>query len=760
MCFQKLNPVFQMENINPKDNNEGDTTSEQSDMLFTSHQARENQAYQDLKHEFYQLKEEIVSRINKLEKEMRFEIQQIKLQNTDVKDNKYERSNSNRYGIRNFVDCSTQTSPNGNNQEHFVLSKLDYKLDNIKAFFSKKLAELDAKLKRNNEQRHYEQPYETVIRSSRSHSYEGTSTLTSSQYLSDEQNRKQRSLTLSSNYPASAPLHDEYRHERIPVTRIFTPSEPDPRFSDPWMPVTPSPSNSNFSYHPYRTSGPSFTPTSSSAKEILPLSNSVSKDIQSCREDYARKLIDTVFPYQDLADSNVTGVKGKRLLDPHKIEMIRKAIFSRYPASKHEKEDELWKLVCEKINTKCRGVTRILKRKHEQLVNSNQIFTPTFIETSEIENRSFPTFKSPDNVNLVSSESGSVSSPDSTNTVLPSDLPNTETNDENKGQQKEVLDARETANSPRKQMKLEQTYFDDVNVENDNRLSPVIKRIDTNRVLNETQTADMSDSNQNVSVNGDGDDISKTSNVTKKNAEEIIGASQLENEKNIQYSREDLCRSLIDTMFSRSTLASSNVTGARGKFMLDPGKISKVREIIFTNFPAKSIEEEETIWRILTNKINTKCRGVKRLMKRNGLLTETHDKLTNKITWTPGHILHADTGYFNLKSVTSYESKSSSLRRVSYPSLSDDSNEGKEYFPDYYYNFGEHHQSDNTETLRKTYAQELYNNLYKSTDTNDLAESQKIEQIKRTVFMKYPAKENENENLIWENISTIFEKFN
>ena len=760
MCFQKLNPVFQMENINPKDNNEGDTTSEQSDMLFTSHQARENQAYQDLKHEFYQLKEEIVSRINKLEKEMRFEIQQIKLQNTDVKDNKYERSNSNRYGIRNFVDCSTQTSPNGNNQEHFVLSKLDYKLDNIKAFFSKKLAELDAKLKRNNEQRHYEQPYETVIRSSRSHSYEGTSTLTSSQYLSDEQNRKQRSLTLSSNYPASAPLHDEYRHERIPVTRIFTPSEPDPRFSDPWMPVTPSPSNSNFSYHPYRTSGPSFTPTSSSAKEILPLSNSVSKDIQSCREDYARKLIDTVFPYQDLADSNVTGVKGKRLLDPHKIEMIRKAIFSRYPASKHEKEDELWKLVCEKINTKCRGVTRILKRKHEQLVNSNQIFTPTFIETSEIENRSFPTFKSPDNVNLVSSESGSVSSPDSTNTVLPSDLPNTETNDENKGQQKEVLDARETANSPRKQMKLEQTYFDDVNVENDNRLSPVIKRIDTNRVLNETQTADMSGSNQNVSVTGDGDDISKTSNVTKKNAEEIIGASQLENEKNIQYSREDLCRSLIDTMFSRSTLASSNVTGARGKFMLDPGKISKVREIIFTNFPAKSIEEEETIWRILTNKINTKCRGVKRLMKRNGLLTETHDKLTNKITWTPGHILHADTGYFNLKSVTSYESKSSSLRRVSYPSLSDDSNEGKEYFPDYYYNFGEHHQSDNTETLRKTYAQELYNNLYKSTDTNDLAESQKIEQIKRTVFMKYPAKENENENLIWENISTIFEKFN
>lgn len=87
-------------------------------------------------------------------------------------------------------------------------------------------------------------------------------------------------------------------------------------------------------------------------------------------------------------------------------------------------------------------------------------------------------------------------------------------------------------------------------------------------------------------------------------------------EKAIQCNRESLTRNLVESMFERHILASSNVTGARGKFMLDPMKIAKLREIVFTQFPAQSQDEEEDIWRVLTTKINTKCRGVKRLLKR------------------------------------------------------------------------------------------------------------------------------------------------
>ena len=95
-----------------------------------------------------------------------------------------------------------------------------------------------------------------------------------------------------------------------------------------------------------------------------------------------------------------------------------------------------------------------------------------------------------------------------------------------------------------------------------------------------------------------------------------------EQKKRIQSNREEFTRTLIEAMFTRSTLAHSNVTGARGKFMLDPVKIAKVRDTVFLKFPAECEDEEETVWKILTTKINTKCRGVKRLMKRKGIPAE------------------------------------------------------------------------------------------------------------------------------------------
>ena len=71
--------------------------------------------------------------------------------------------------------------------------------------------------------------------------------------------------------------------------------------------------------------------------------NTNSQHVQTAREEFARHLVDQLFSYDDLADANVKGVKGKRLLDPNKIGRIRDTVFTTYPLRSNESEEYLWK---------------------------------------------------------------------------------------------------------------------------------------------------------------------------------------------------------------------------------------------------------------------------------------------------------------------------------------------------------------------------------------------------------------------------------
>ena len=362
--------------------------------------------------------------------------------------------------------------------------------------------------------------------------------------------------------------------------------------------------------------------------------------IQSYREELARKLVDELFLYEDLAHSNVTGVKGKRLLDPAKIQVIRNTVFRRFPIRNGEKREDLWNIICEKINTKCRGVTRTLKRKSVNYYNDGgQVELLNKSRDNKYQRIVLPCTSPVSIPDMALCQAKSVSeSIDRANQESPDSVLSNNSNSVGSTAISPVInldgDVNSTATTP---LDITRQGIDviDVDVQDERKIDvgngcykptksqfgvvcvpSVADRIydgDHQTVLVRTE-AKTTDNNSGNKVNSSYESDSQIDHTPTDYTYTPSG------DKNIQYNREDLTRSLIESMFTRSTLANSNVTGARGKFMLDPIKISKVRETVFSHYPAINTDDEDVIWRGLTTKINTKCRGVKRLMKRNGLL--------------------------------------------------------------------------------------------------------------------------------------------
>jgi len=351
---------------------------------------------------------------------------------------------------------------------------------------------------------------------------------------------------------------------------------------------------------------------------------------QTAREELARHLVDQMFQYDDLADANVRGVKGKRLLNPMKILKIRETIFRTYPVRISENEEYLWKFICDKINAKCRGVTRTLKRKSNawdtngeemasQHFGSNskyhketyQLERCSFVPTtqSSMERRQFRVPSSSDSDSSIDNvkkyraegkqQEQNFRQPNLSCFSSSIKFENADSISSSKTNEHEDIDV-ETNRHEEEERESNDGEQSSCDFEENNRASPL--------VLQETGSSS--------SV------LEICDKLAEKYMENFSQQEENQDRKRTQSNREEFTRTLIEAMFTRSTLAQSNVTGARGKFMLDPIKIVKVRETVFRKFPAANEDEEEMLWKILTTKINTKCRGVKRLMKRKGISAE------------------------------------------------------------------------------------------------------------------------------------------
>lgn len=370
---------------------------------------------------------------------------------------------------------------------------------------------------------------------------------------------------------------------------------------------------------------------------------------QTAREELSRHLVDQWFPYDDLADANVRGVKGKRLLNPNKIQKIRETIFRTYPIRENENEEFIWKVICDKINAKCRGVTRTLKRKG----NSSEYFTYSSdaILTSSINSGYIPRKYGKDSINY--DDRCSFVSPTVTLTQHHS---NVEKSQQHLSSSSDNSDAGSTIDmstvsfkSPEKEVSRVSCFSSSIKneIENPDTMSSMRSNQEEElevRVIDEEDsrsdgTSSMED-NSHIGQTCSSSPIIKSiqesasvldicDQLAEKYMDHFPQAQDTSDKKRLQGNREEFTRTLIEAMFTRSTLAHSNVTGARGKFMLDPVKIAKVRETVFRKFPADDEDEEEVIWKILTTKINTKCRGVKRLMKRKGMPAEC---MTNRFS--------------------------------------------------------------------------------------------------------------------------------
>jgi hypothetical protein len=66
----------------------------------------------------------------------------------------------------------------------------------------------------------------------------------------------------------------------------------------------------------------------------------------SSRKNLAAKLVRQVFSTLERESSNVMGLKGKKRLDPCRIELVRSLTFSLQPIKPGENEEEKWRKEC------------------------------------------------------------------------------------------------------------------------------------------------------------------------------------------------------------------------------------------------------------------------------------------------------------------------------------------------------------------------------------------------------------------------------
>jgi len=627
------------------------------------------------------LRNEFLEQIQRLEKNIRQEVEERLAREISPKESASKtESNVAHICLRccerdgmNFVNQSTQTFTVEMIEQNWLLYKMTTQFDNLKQFLTEQFKQL------------YER-----------HSKSQLPTIISNNVQSYQNNKNHSQISYS---PFDSMIQSSVCKKLPAVTKCVPNSHATLHIDEDKQFVTKQ-KTTNISY-PYQQSIKlSQTPSGTIESSVLykgahkydmqllmsPIhkGRDFEKTAQNSREELARKLVEDMFEYEELAHSNVSGVKGKKLLDPGKINAIRETVFCRYPAGKLEQEGELWKLVCEKINAKCRGVTRTLKRKSfidgdtfssmdncksmdikipfspngEQTkqnyvdLNNNlfgpetRLSRPIYSNKSHLPGNRFCRDKDSDHVNF-SSKKELISPPNKCHFQKEKRLAEIRVSElfssdscSSSGFPTPTEPESLNSSGPRKflqKIKDEDLNEDELNLsgpshsmneayhEIENELSNGCDSVLSDDIII-VHAAELDCESYETSFDDSTpftDESPRFSSCTPPVVDprvSIPATSRLRLSSPFQpeqLKREEMTRNLIESMFTRDELANSNVTGARGKSMLDPSKINQVRKTVFSTYPVKAGEEEEWLWRTLVTKINTKCRGVKRLMKRN-----------------------------------------------------------------------------------------------------------------------------------------------
>ncbi|XP_066911734.1 uncharacterized protein [Clytia hemisphaerica] len=682
----------------------------------------DNQKVQNLRSEISRLREEMLVKINALESEMSNHLPNSESRVTTINQSGSSKEQSTQ------TDPSNERPSNDFSFEQNLGRAIDRKLQNLKVEIFDKIDSVfatsispptaDTSEVRHKHQQpqqasaHHLQPATTKAEASwpplrklsRDHRPEPEVTRPGSNHQLEQPQQRYESSTRPNNehtrqrlesnaarsntdykrmyetYHRKSPIQHHYTNAQAPVSRIIPTLINTAPVRPPHPPTATIESASSITYYDTYNQAQSYQ----TAEQFS----------QTAREELARHLVDQLFQYDDLADANVRGVKGKRLLDPSKINKIRETVFRTYPVRSTENEEYLWKYICDKINAKCRGVTRTLKRKSAiwELENSAQPPTEEYMKshsmktlpydhhipptTTKYRKESFSDYErcsfvppsgvanenrltrhqsssdsDTSSVECASGERSWKSVPERINSMVhppverPTPASVSSFSGTNAMKYTETITVEASSTSTRYQERPDSS--NSIKFENADSFASSIKTPGETSDI-EVKVIDEDDDNGSDDIsNGNCADMDdnfercglvlhnvpsdpqsvielcdKLADKYMENVHQDIGGLPCDivsDKKRVQSNREEFTRTLIETLFTRSTLAHSNVTGARGKFMLDPVKIAKVKETVFRKFPGENEDEEETVWKILTTKINTKCRGVKRLMKRKGI---------------------------------------------------------------------------------------------------------------------------------------------
>ena len=300
------------------------------------------------------------------------------------------------------------------------------------------------------------------------------------------------------------------------------------------------------------------------ADEVLMKSNveKIEKIIERAtdRNELALSLVGAVFTRMELAASNTSGSHGKRQLDSERLQFVKDNSFARFPPTDGKDIEEIWRGILDKINTKCRGVKRNLKipRRRKPVI-------PKFNGRFRVKNNK-------GNVVTMSSlrhppvthgppvaKSVATYGPPMTHQVLPSASP------------------KQTTYAP--------TYMlVPTTISRPSMMAQPSPPVCTSELLSGISLSSI-----------DHEEVNKL----------IVSANE----------RDELALNLAGSVFTRVELATSNTSGSHGKQKLDDIRLAFIRDKIFERFPAPEEKDVEDIWKGVLEKLNSKCRGVKRNLK-------------------------------------------------------------------------------------------------------------------------------------------------
>lgn len=126
------------------------------------------------------------------------------------------------------------------------------------------------------------------------------------------------------------------------------------------LPGHSTPSSGNTERRCTPTSTPSTSSELQSLKVLTPSTRSkVSQllDTSTERHKAALKIFALHFSKEELATSNCSGTSEKKQLDPKRLAVVKQIVMEKFPPkeSAGETAESVWKNICKRLDTKCRG---------------------------------------------------------------------------------------------------------------------------------------------------------------------------------------------------------------------------------------------------------------------------------------------------------------------------------------------------------------------------------------------------------------------